>query len=367
MKPNLFEAAVATSQLSAGEPLEPLYMGIYAGGVTLLNGETGKGKTSLLYNILKAATTPDFPLWGVPFTRPQKVLALDPENSDSIRHARVERIGFGKENDRLYWHNSETVNLKDKSHVKQLCAYLLENQFTGVSIDPIARLFQTANENDNAEANLEMGHLLYIARETGCWCFCVHHTGKGAGDNYGRGASARLGAAHVGMTYRARSDDPDEINDDWGVEIERSPFIARLQVIKDRFEGSTKSLFLRSCANGVPDTFERVAFEDYMAKGVKADGSFDSGLSAFDKAAGVITTILNGEHRYVPGGELKATARASGVSESAFKSALARLVEQGSVMKKDLGKNNEKAFALQAYVRMMEDMTSVDHQKPLGI
>lgn len=351
-KKNKFDNSVRSDQLVEGEPLEELYMGIYQGGITLLNGETGKGKSSLLYNILGAATTGSI-LWGGLWKKREKILALDPENDDAIRYSRIERIGFEK-NDNLFFHSASGVNLKDRSDVEQLIEYLNVNNFTGLSVDPIARVFQTANENDNAEANIEMGHLLDITRHTGCFVLAVHHTGKGAGDAYGRGASARLGACHVGMTYRTRSDAPDDVDDDWGVDVERKPFVARLQVVKNRFESGTNSLFLQSNHQGVPDRFGRVSYEDWVAKGVKGEGG--EPVSSTDKARGVITAILNGELRWVPGGELKATSKASGVSESAFKSSLTRLCEESAVVKKDLGKNNEKGYALRAFAEMQGEL-----------
>ena len=348
---NIFDNAIVSTALEPGEELEELYMGIYRGGITLINGETGKGKSSVRYALELAASSGGV-LWGIPWKKPEKILALDPENDDAIRYARIERIGYPK-NENLYYHNGEGINLKIPAQVDKLIEYLLAGGFTGLTIDPICRLFQTNNENDNAEANIEMGQLLRIVRATGVWALAIHHTGKGAGDAYGRGASARLGACHVGMTYRVRSDDPDEVNDDYGVEVRRNPFIARLQVCKNRFKGGTTSLFLQSNYQGVDDRFGRVEYDDWVNKAVKGEPGND--VSAPEKARGVILQILNGEMNWVPGTELKATSKVSGVSESAFKTALPTLIAEGIVVSKDLGKNNAKGYALKAMADAQKD------------
>jgi KaiC/GvpD/RAD55 family RecA-like ATPase len=351
-KPNIFDTAVASNLLQPEKPVEPLYMGIYPGGVTLINGETGRGKTSMLYNLLGAATT-GLPLWGASFKEVQKHLALDPENNDGIRYERLERIGFER-TDRLWFESSSRINLKDPAHVNDLCEYLLRYKFTMLSIDPVARLFDTKDENSNSEANQEMGMLIHIAQQTNCAVIAVHHTGKGAKDSYGRGASARLGAAHVGMTYRTKSDDDDEIDDDWGVEQPKSQFIARLQVVKNRFQGGSTSLFLKSMAEGIADRFSRTTFDEWKASGVKSETL--STLPASERAAGTITTILNNEYRWMPGAELRQVAKASGVSDSAFREAMQKLMETGAVVRKELGKNNEKGYALRAFAELQQDM-----------
>jgi hypothetical protein len=290
------------------------------------------------------------------FRNRHKVLALDPENNPNIRYARLERIGYER-TDNLWFHEASSINLKKPDQVKQLIDYLNHHNFTGLTVDPLSRLFATANENDNSEANLEMGYLLEIVRQTGVWCVAVHHTGKAgnnANDAYGRGASARLGAAHCGMTYRVRGMGDDDVDDDWGMEREVEPFVARLQVVKNRFEGGTSSIYLESFADGKPDRFKRVGHEDYVRRGVKSGVS--EFASAGEKARGVITTILNGEYRWMPGGELKETSKASGSSESAYRTALAELLSEGAVIKKELGKNNEKGYALRAYVESQKEL-----------
>jgi len=83
-------------------------------------------------------------------------------------------------------------------------------------IDPLVRMHELDNENDNKKLDTVMDVLSYIAEETGCGIGLIHHTRKlngadGAGDmDSSRGASALSGAARVIYTLTNMSEDQAE-------------------------------------------------------------------------------------------------------------------------------------------------------------
>jgi hypothetical protein len=121
---------------------------------------------------------------------------------------------------------------------------LVQEQIDMLIIDPIANLFDTKNENDNAEAAKQMTSLTRISRATNCCIIAVHHTGRDDKGNYGRGATARLAAADVAFVLRARCDNPDDIDDTFRSTAPIREDLLRLQVAKNRIEGRS-SLYLQ--------------------------------------------------------------------------------------------------------------------------
>ena len=268
------DGVVSASDIPPGAPPLALWLGMYPSSVTLLIGETGAGKSSLLYNVgIHGARNES--LWGIPFglSRPLRILYIDPENSGRFEDGmgglcaqKLDRIGSGKPKN-LFFHNGDGVNLATVSGMAELRGYVIEREIDLVILDPIANLFATKDENDNAEAATQMRSLTRLARETRCAVLCCHHTGKDSpgGSNssngsYGRGASARLAAAHVGLLFRARSN-KDETDDDYGGALAQRTDVCRLQITKNRMDG-TASLYLRMAGE---DRFTRVKADDWKA------------------------------------------------------------------------------------------------------
>ena len=249
-------------------PIQPLWFGLYPSALIYLCGETGAGKSSLLYNILIHAARNEA-LWGIAFgiKRPLKVLYLDPENSgdfDTDRpglcEQKIHRIGQGKP-DLLHFHDGQGVNLSHPEQMDALEQLLIMEKYDIVVLDPIINLFGTKDENDNAEAGKQFTELKAVAKRTGCCVIAVHHTGRDNSSNFGRGASARLGAADVGLMLR-RKGEGTEANDDYDATEgdTHTPDFVRLQMVKNRLEPIKKSLYLRMAGN---DRFERVSYDEW--------------------------------------------------------------------------------------------------------
>ncbi len=249
-------------------PIQPLWFGLYPGALIYLCGETGAGKSSLLYNILILAARNET-LWDVPFgsKRPLKVLYLDPENSGDfdtevpgLCEQKVKRIGQGKP-ESLHFHDGQSVNLSQPEQMEILERFVATGQYDILVLDPILNLFRTNDENDNAEAGKQFTELKALAKRTGCCVIAVHHTGRDNTSNFGRGASARLSAADVGLMLRRKNEGVD-INDDYkaGENVTPTTDFVRLQIVKNRLEPGKFSLYLRMAGN---DRFERISYEEW--------------------------------------------------------------------------------------------------------
>ena len=274
--PNPFaRGAICAAEMPDAEEPVRVWFGLYPRSVALLIGETGAGKSSLLYNLCIHAARNE-PLWRVGFGlgRPLRVLYVDPENSGNFSEGhggqcavKIERIGQGKPRD-LIFHDGQGVDLANALHIAALRQFIEAERFDVVVLDPIANLFGTKDENDNAEAARQMTALTALSRATGACILAVHHTGKNSTGDYGRGASARLGAADVAFMFRAKGD-VDEVDDTFDGELRQREDQCRLQIVKNRIQGRG-SLYLRMAGE---DRFAPSTFESWKSARARADGA----------------------------------------------------------------------------------------------
>ena len=289
---------VRACDIPAPVEIARLWFGFYPRSVVLFVGESGAGKSSLLYNICIHAARNE-PLYGVPFGlgRPLRVLYIDPENSGNYAEGdggqcavKLEFIGQGVP-EGLHFHAGDGVNLANVAHVAALKELIEEYRYDLVILDPIANLFGTRDENDNAEAARQMTAMTSLSRQTGACVVAVHHTGKNTTGDYGRGASARLGAADVAMMFRVKSDTEDVDDTFQGTTRERDD-VCRLQIVKNRRQGRG-SLYLQMAGQ---DRFTVSSFEAWKSGGPR--NSQRDEVSKCQLAEGKILELLeNGEWR----------------------------------------------------------------------
>jgi hypothetical protein len=280
------DGVIQADQLPEGIPPTRLWFGLYPGSVVFLIGETGAGKSSLLYNLAIHIARND-PLWNVHFGahRPLNVLYADPENAGNWKEGvggvcaqKVDRINAGRP-PTLRFHDWRDCDLMDTRTQEDLREYMREEQTEILLLDPIANIFGTKDENDNAEAAKQMKVLTAISRESGVCIILCHHVGKADMSNYGRGATARLAAADVGMVLRVRSDIEDADDDFTGELIPRDD-VCRLQIVKNRWEGRA-SLYLKMTGE---DQFQRVSQKEWKEAGSsKTLGGDTKGKDAVQK------------------------------------------------------------------------------------
>ncbi len=342
---NLFtKGLIRASELPPAVPPQPLFYGLYPRALTLDIGETGAGKTSLSYNIAIHAALGE-PLWDMKFLHPLNVLFIDPENSGSYREdvkhgglcaVRLKRIGK-RLPDNLYFHDGLGVNLSNAAHMEQLAAFITERNIDLLIIDPLANLFNTDDENDNAEAARQMKRLIALSRTTGVCIRATHHTGKREGGIYGRGASARLAAADVGIVFRARGAEDEETDDTYTGDTHKRTDVCRVQIVKDRLGWfGRSSIYLRM--NG-DDGFDLATFEDW-AKGQPAGKDPDK----VRRARVEIMDHLRGLD-WEPRASLLTVLENSGIGRNSGDKALKELDSEG-VIESRAEANNAKSYRL---------------------
>lgn len=326
-------------------PIERLWFGFYKGCLSYLCGETGAGKSSLLYAIMVHAALNE-PLWNVLFGlhHPLKILYIDPENSGNFDSGqpglclqKLQRIGHGKPVN-LHFHDGQGVNLSKPAHSAALEDFVGNERYDVVVLDPIINLFGTKDENDNAEAGAQFAALKQLAKTTNAAICAVHHTGRDGSGIFGRGATARLGASDVGMVLRVRGTQ-DEIDDDYGVGelMPRNDFV-RLQMVKNRMEPGKASLFLRMAGD---DRFERVIFDDWKnaaqaGKSPAAPGASD--VSKLYQAKDEIQTLL-ADRRERDAKEIIEAMKSEGIGIVSAREALKELVEDKMITAKRNGRS----------------------------
>jgi hypothetical protein len=321
---NVFRSqTVSALHLPEPEEIQRLWkMGLYPGTVTLFIGETGTGKSSLLYNMMLSAAK-EKPIFGVEWARnrPLKVLYLDPENSGQTCLLRLNRIGQGRP-ENLYFCAGEWVNLSDSVQMQALTNFIAQEGFDIVVLDPIVNLFDTKNENDNSEAVRQMVSLNRLSRETGVCVIAVHHTGREDKGIYGRGATARLSSSDVAFMVRARGIHDEESHDDTfsGVMQPREDVI-RLQIVKNRIEGRS-SLYLQMAGQ---DRFLRSSFAAWVEAGQKKTDESRVALVKED----ILAILSDGNWRTRP--ELFACTAQEGYGQAVTDAGIRALVHQGTL------------------------------------
>lgn len=269
--------------------------GIYERALHQVNGMRKSGKSSIMYNIVTHLVAGKS-LWGVDVLRQEKILYLDAENQAARPH-RLRRISKYMDvpliPERLAFHDGDAINLSDQRTMKELGDLLLDGGFTGLVIDPFIDLFETANENDNAEAGRQSKSLRTLINRTGAWVVVVHHMGSnGTG---GRGATSREGSARVVHDIMTPEEIKEE-NDDFGTGSRRlKSDMIRFHRRLDGIGGDRDSLYLQMLGGENPDwqdCFERKTYNDWMGY-IKAAGP--KGETVNDKAARAIRDYF--EHR----------------------------------------------------------------------
>lgn len=312
----------ATGYTRASDLSDPVlpakhFLGLYEGGLTLLIGETGSGKSSFLYNVaIRAAKGRAY--LGVDHAEGNRchVLYIDPENAGNTRSTRLERIAAGRPR-RLVFHDGQDVDLSKPAHIERLKNFITSRGFNLVIIDPIANLFNTRDENDNAEAARQMRALIGIARATSACIVAVHHSGKNQTDIYGRGASARLAAADVGILFKSSAD--DDYDDTYnGTSTERKDY-CRFQIVKNRYEGRA-SLYVQMDGR---DRFTLSDRSEWLRNGPQ------SGRNRANIDEDILHHLSDGQ--WHSGTEIKSAMVEEGHKASAVTRALTRLTQAQAI------------------------------------
>ena len=198
---------------------------IFPGSNVLVSGDSGVGKTTLLYNwAVHAARGEEFV--GIPFPRPLRVLYVDLETPDNLRRTKLNVISTSDRPEGLAF--MPAIDFMEDVH--KLALIVKQHSFDVVIIDTISAAFRTGREDDNAEANAQARSIRDLITLTGATVIQVQQIGKGqiAKKVYkARGASARPASADIVLNLETV--DADTV---------------KLEMAKNRWLGGNEKLFL---------------------------------------------------------------------------------------------------------------------------
>lgn len=190
----------------------PLLFGPYLlqGMAHWLTGQTGLGKSTLLFNIATALAE-GTPLWGIDCTQ-TRVLYADMESGDVGRAHKIERLyqGAARVRGQLFFLR-EPVKLPDE--MDELLAFVRAHEIGLVVFDTARRCFSVRDENDNAEVYNRVIPTLDALKQIGVASLTLGHPSKnGNGSARGAGAQEDAGDVNLSLTlYRGEMDGPESV------------------------------------------------------------------------------------------------------------------------------------------------------------
>ncbi len=213
----------------SGEPLWGL--NIQRGGVSIMAAPTSAGK-SVLLGALAHHLSLGKEFLGLTPPRPLRVLTVDFEGYDAVykellaAYAPHENWDY-LEADRLRALaalvkpvSGEDWQRAGRRNLVALRGVIEHGTYDVAFIDPLPDFYPVPNENDNSQAAEQIIDLRMVARRLNVGIFTTYNTGHRGERNsrnarltladsrfYGRGASARLDKADVGMNYAEIEDD----------------------------------------------------------------------------------------------------------------------------------------------------------------
>jgi hypothetical protein len=179
------------------------------GAAMLLVGEASAGKTVFLHRLSRALAAGEEFL-GLKPPRPLRVLHVDLESPEALRTEIVDTIGPVPS-----W---EFVKI-DPSKLHEMLR-INGPQYDVIIVDSLQVASPVKDENDNGEANRQMGPFVELAHKFGVTIILAHNAGEGNPKEKfkSRGATARVDRADLGINLD-----------------ETGPGKRRLKVVKSRY------------------------------------------------------------------------------------------------------------------------------------
>ena len=294
----------------------PLLFGQYLlkGAAHWLTGQTGLGKSTLLFNIACALAEGD-PLWGIECEQ-TRILYCDMESGDVGRAHKIERLyqDAPRVRGQLLFLR-EPIKLPEE--LEDLIVFVQEKGIGLVIFDTARRCFSVKDENDNAEVYARIVPTLDALKREGIASLTMGHPSKN-GNGGARGAGAQEDAGDVNLTLTMHS---GEISDPGGV--------IALRVTKNRLLGlGIPPLLLRRLGHGT-DRFERLDGAEALPP--------DEPPKKGDLCAGAILELLQQAAVPTKHGEILRCMTARGHSESTAKRGIRDLQSGGKIENYDTG------------------------------
>lgn len=332
---------VQASMLPESLANERLWFSVYPGSVGYLIGETGVGKSTLLYGMAMQAAL-NQPYFDIEYGlgRQLNVLYIDPENAGNEENGgncrlKLDKMGYDWRPPNLVFSDGMGLDLSRPKHMATLTRLITEPQhyikgwdrgpFDLAILDPLANVYAVTDENSNAEAAARVKALKALSAHTGVSSLLVHHDSPktGSGMSYGRGATATLAGVDTAFVIRSR-EPQDDVNDDYRSRegVQRTGLI-RWQNTKNRL-GGKGSIFLKMLGG---DRFQRVGFEDWQGAEPRG-GAPDNPMPRIKEA---IKTFLTDGRWYGTDSIAAFVVEDTGAPQSAARAGIKILLDEGEI------------------------------------
>ncbi|MGI4788805.1 MAG: AAA family ATPase [Janthinobacterium lividum] len=286
----------------------PLLFGQYLlkGAAHWLTGQTGLGKSTLLFNIA-CALAEGTSLWDIECTS-TRILYVDAESGDVGRAHKIERLyrDAPRVRGQLLFLR-EPIKLPEE--LPELLAFVQEQGIELVIFDTARRCFSVKDENDNAEVYNRVIPTLDALKLAGVATLTMGHPSKnGNGSARGAGAQEDAGDVNLSLTmHRGEVSDPDGV--------------IALRVTKNRLLGL-----------GVPPLFLKRIGDDQFERSDAGDAApVEEPLSKQLQCRSIILDALDAAGRPLTHGELLEAAKEAGFSKPTFGRAFSRMKDENDV------------------------------------
>jgi AAA domain len=203
-----------------GDPRDAQLWGLHvrARAVTMLVGETSAGKTVFLHNLgYHLASGREF--LGIAPPRRVRILHLDFESYAEILEEHLAAIGTTDGWDFVDTELMLEAVARGPKLVEHIGKIVQAEKYDLVIVDSLLEAYPVQNENDNAEAQIQMLKFRQLARATGAAVVLAHNSGlrgsrktKRGKQNvatdkfFGRGATTRSDKVDVSINFTAPAD-----------------------------------------------------------------------------------------------------------------------------------------------------------------
>ena len=191
-------------------------------------------------------------------------------------------LSSGRKNKLILAVQTKQGVVKNSTAVKDMIEFITANKIKLFIADPLVRLHQADNENDNKSMDVVMDAFSDIAEQTGCSICLVHHSNKAAsysdsktGDaNASRGASSVINAARIAHVIAPMS---EEEASKFGLTPEDRRWYFRLDNAKANLQPPADGAkWYKRVSVTLPNgdsvgTVEAIVFKDVMAERKKQE------------------------------------------------------------------------------------------------
>lgn len=226
---------IKTISAGASDPCPIWSNFFFKQAVTVQIGDPGIGKTTFDYSLLTTISKGE-PFLNIKPVKEVKSLYLDFESSDSLVKIREKRIDSDDE-----FPNFQIMNYSEYSYenLEEFIPIIKKEyfDFDMLFIDNMLTAFDTADENDNAEAKKKVKKMRIMAQQLDVSISILHHPSKANAPGTRKGSGAFAWSRHGDILLNFNlTEDSD---------------VFEIETAKNRWAETHESLYIRKCGDCV--------------------------------------------------------------------------------------------------------------------